>query len=409
MLYRLEVENFFSIRDAQVLDLIVAPNVPDPDGRFAPIFDGAELRAPKVVALYGANASGKTTILKALSFLFQFVANSSQRVVPGFFTCERFNDEESRSRPIRLAVELGGIMHLNQDVLARASRGEPVETGTYRYELELACENGAPARVMSEALRQRPNGQGKWQRIFERDENRNVKDSKIFSLTGFHHLLNTLNPNVSIISSFALFQHPGAILFAEEVRKSTFLLGPAPAIQDQALINYLASHPTVLDELNKELRRIDVGVEAMKFIESPNGPQAFFTHSGLEVDMPWLLESHGTHSFIKIFPAIAEALKTGSICAIDEFDSSIHPLVLPEVINWFYGISGRNPYDGQLWFTCHSASLLDDLNKEEIVICEKDRLGRTALHSLMDVKVRRDDNHYKKYLSGAYGGVPQIG
>ena len=70
-----------------------------------------------------------------------------------------------------------------------------------------------------------------------------------------------------------------------------------------------------------------------------------------------------------------------------------------------------NRFDSQLWLTCHSASLLDDLNREEIVICEKDRDGRSRFYSLMDVqiKVRRDDNHYKKYLGGAYGGLPLIG
>ena len=90
-------------------------------------------------------------------------------------------------------------------------------------------------------------------------------------------------------------------------------------------------------------------------------------------------------------------------------DASIHPNMLPEMVRWFYGASGRNKYDSQLWLSCHSASLLDDLNKEEIVICEKDRQGRSRSYSLMDVKVRRDENHYRKYLSGAYGGVPHLG
>jgi hypothetical protein len=56
MLYKLEVENFFSVRDPQVLDLSVDGKVPDPEGRYAPIFEGADVRAPKVVAIYGANA-----------------------------------------------------------------------------------------------------------------------------------------------------------------------------------------------------------------------------------------------------------------------------------------------------------------------------------------------------------------
>ena len=74
MLYRLELENFYSVRDAQVLDLAIPPNVPAEEERFAPLFEGSPYRAPKVVAIYGANASGKTTILKALNFLFSFAA-----------------------------------------------------------------------------------------------------------------------------------------------------------------------------------------------------------------------------------------------------------------------------------------------------------------------------------------------
>jgi AAA15 family ATPase/GTPase len=125
--------------------------------------------------------------------------------------------------------------------------------------------------------------------------------------------------------------------------------------------------------------------------------------------MPWLLESHGTRAFIKMFPFIVIALDGGGVVAIDEMDAAIHPLVLPELVRWFYDKYRRNKLDAQLWLSCHSASLLDDLQKEEIVVCEKDRQGRTQVYSLMDVKVRRDENHYRKYLSGAYGGVPHIG
>lgn len=103
------------------------------------------------------------------------------------------------------------------------------------------------------------------------------------------------------------------------------------------------------------------------------------------------------------------ALDAGGVVAIDEMDAAIHPLVLPELLQWFYDRDGRNRNDAQLWLSCHSASLLDDLRKEEIVICEKDRQGRTRFFSLMDVKVRRDENHYRKYLSGLYRGVPLIG
>jgi hypothetical protein len=408
MLYRLEVDNFYSIRDHQVLDLTIAPNVPDPDNRYAQIFPGSTQRAPKVVAIFGKNASGKTNLLKALEFLFSFVrAPQPQHGWPT--QIERFNDADAMSRPMTFAVELGGVMNLSADVMARIDRGEEVLWGTYRYELQLEVVNGLIVRIQSEALRQRPGGTGKWQRVFERDEDGQIKDSSTFSLKGYHHLLNTLAPNVSVLSSFAHFQHAAAQQFVAFASRALFQsTSTLQFANDNNILNHLKQRPGDILQLNKELTRIDVGVEGVRIVETPQGPQLVFKHSGLQVEMPWVLESHGTQKFIKIFPIIAGGLSSGGVVVIDELDNAIHPAVLPELTRWFYD-ADRNPSDAQLWITCHAASLLDELNKEEIVICDKDRLGRTSFVPLMDVKVRRDDNLYRKYLSGALGGVPHIG
>lgn len=407
MLYRLEIENFSSIRDQQILDLTVAPNVPDPDSRFAPLFPGSELRAPKVLALYGPNASGKTTVLKALDYLAGFIRDSALRTVPGF-GCDRFNDEDSALRPIRLAVEFGGIMDLNLEQSARAEEGEDVPMGVYRYELEIAVKDGAGFEVAIERLRQKPAGKGKWQRVFERDSGV-LTDSKTFPLAGYRHLLNTLKPNVSVVSSFAQFGHPTAQLFAEIARSVVSNFNHAPN-DDSWVVNYLKTFPDVLERVNRDLSRIDIGVESMLIVETPTGSLPMFKHAGLQHEMPWLMESHGTRAFIRMFPFLSATLDRGGVAILDEFDIAIHPLVLPDILRWFYDSKGRNPHDGQLWFSVHSASLLDDLTKEEVILCEKDSKGRTQVFSLMDVKsVRRDENLYRKYLSGAFGGVPNIG
>jgi hypothetical protein len=409
MLYKFEVENFFSIRDRQVIDLTVDGKVPDPEGRFGPVFRGADIRAPKVVALFGANASGKTTVLRALVFLVTFIRDSVQNTTVGFVGCERFNDKESAFRPMRFAIEFGGVMNLTPEVQQRAIKGEPVEEGLYRYELELEVAEGLVRRIAGESLRQKPKGQGKWQRIFERDAAGQVRDSRSFSLSGYQHLVKTLAGNHTVISSFAKFQHPTAQLFEQAARRVFFQIDPIHAGGDGGVIDFLKTQPTTLQKLNSELGRIDLGVEGMRFQNSQNGQILLFKHKGLQVEMPWMLESHGTRAFIKMFPILDAALNSGGIVVIDEMDAAIHPLVLPELIRWFHDAQGRNELNGQLWLSCHSASLLDDLTKEEIVICEKDRQGRSSVHSLMDVKVRRDDNHYRKYLSGIYGGVPIIG
>ena len=119
MLYLLEIENFYSVRDAQVLDLRIPKNVVDFPERYANIFEGSEERVAKTIALFGPNGSGKSTVLKAISFISWFLLNSFQHNAASL-PCERFNDKESATRPIKLAVELGG----NSDILASSGKNE---------------------------------------------------------------------------------------------------------------------------------------------------------------------------------------------------------------------------------------------------------------------------------------------
>jgi AAA15 family ATPase/GTPase len=195
----------------------------------------------------------------------------------------------------------------------------------------------------------------------------------------------------------------------EIARKAVFSIDPVHSINDGHLLDHLKVKPEVLARLNDEINRIDIGVEGIRFQPTEDGQVLKFKHAGLQIEMPWVMESHGARAFIKMFPFLISALENGGVAAVDEMDAAIHPLILPELIRWFYDQQRRNRHNAQLWLSCHSASLLDELHKEEIVLCEKDRQGRTRLYSLMDVKVRRDENHYRKYLSGAYGGVPHIG
>jgi AAA15 family ATPase/GTPase len=409
MLYRLEIENFYAVRDLQVVDLRVPKSVPDFADRFAPIFPGSDVRAPKTVAVFGANGSGKSTVLKALVFLAWFLRESFSHT-GGHLPCERFNDAESADRPIRLAVELGGMMNLS----AAAQRGENLSAdtdfGVFRYELEVLPEAGRIHRVGHEALRMKRQGQGKWLRVFERKQDRTVLGSATFPLGGFARVVDKVRENASVVSTLAQFDHEASRVLSgivERLFKNIFV--DRLEFRDENTIKYLAKNPDMVAALNRELQRIDVGVANIRIEQAAAGPIALFMHQGLQSDMPWILESHGTRSFISLFPLMEMAMQQGGIAVIDELDGSIHPLVVSEIVRRFHD-STRNPFNAQLWMSCHAASLLDDLAKEEIVLCEKDHLGRARVYSLMDVEsVRRSDNLYKKYLSGHYGAVPHIG
>lgn len=409
MIYRLEIENFYCIRDRQVLDLTVPRTTPENPERFAPIFKGADLRAPKVVAVFGANGSGKSTVLKALALLIWFVKDSFQHTAPGL-PCERFNDEESANRPIRLAIEFGGQMELTRAAIEGAAKGQEVPYGVYRYEIEFGIEDGVVKSVSKEALRQKQQGRGKWQRVFERQVGQKLLGSSVFPLSGYARIIDKIRDDSSVLSTLTIFEHePSQILVDAASGVVSNILLDKTELSDSAVVQHLARHPLLVTELNKELQRIDVGIQDMQIIQTPNGPAPLFKHEGLLVDMPWNLESHGTRSFIRMFPLLLASLMSGGSAIIDELDLSIHPLILPEMVRWYYD-PDRNARHAQLWMTCQSASLLEDLMKEEIVLCEKDRRGRSEIYSLTDVKaVRRTDNLYKKYLGGVYGAVPHIG
>src|SRR5260370_37873887 len=191
MIFRLELENFYCVRDLQVIDLRVARNTPDAGNRFASIHRGSADRAPKVVALFGANASGKSTVLRALAFLSWFVQDSfrlpavSDQPPPGigFQPCERFRSAEAASEPTRLCVHFTG---------AREFSKPPEQWKEFcRYVYEVKFENaaGGPRNVVYESVRQWPGAFGKSVRVFERNERGELLASKEFGLGGVHNAI----------------------------------------------------------------------------------------------------------------------------------------------------------------------------------------------------------------------------
>ena len=405
MIHRLEVSNFYSFREPQVIDLRVVANVPDSSGRFAPPWLGAKERAPKVVALFGPNAAGKSNVLRSLSFLAWFVNQSFRHPPDDFLPYQRFNDNEGQESPTRLAIRFAGP--------ADTSKANDAATPQccYAYELVLGGPKDKPQQVIAETLHYWPNVAGRQVRLFARKQDGSISAGKAFPLAGYRSAVDKiLRPNASLISTLAQLDHPLALLGRRLATTifSNVLMEKVDTTED-AIVRHYATNPTLLDSLNHEIERVDLGIRKMEIRSGPNGPLALFDHAGLSWPLPVQLESQGTRAFIRIFPLLAEALQTGGIAVVDELDLSIHPIVLPEIIRWFHDTE-RNPHNAQLWMTCQNASLLEELVKEEVFFCEKDSKGRTTVYGLRDIQaVRRNDNYYRKYLGGVYGAVPHLG
>jgi hypothetical protein len=413
MIHRLEIENFYSIRETQVIDLSIGAKVPDDEGRFGRLRDGSDVRVPKTVAFFGANASGKSNVLKALAFLGWFIADSFQLAPDDPLPLWRFAD--GNTDPVRIKVEFDSLpVPVEEDELYS---GKP-NPAQYVYEARFAGAGGRPLSVLSEELRLQPVS-GKSRRIFERNENGEVRTSPSFPLKGFNQVLAKLRGNVSLTSTITQFaEHEPAAEFvwwAKNIGANFLTVSTDPferkvEIPDESVFQFYKETPHLVDDLNRVLGRVDLGIRSMSFAEMVLvGPVLQFKHEGLNQPIQFHFESEGTRQFLRVYPLIWEALLFGGIAVLDELDSTIHPALLPEILRWFQDPK-ENLNNAQLWMSGHSASLLEDLYKEEIFFAEKDQQGRTNIYGLKDIEgVRRVDNFYQKYLGGVYGAVPRIG
>jgi len=408
MIRTLEIENFYSIHEAQIIDLRISGKVSDYDGRFLEANDGSGDRIPKVVALFGANASGKSNVLKALTFLRWFLVDSVSASPDAMFEFVPFANAAGVSSTTRIKVYFDWFRDLSNTNL-REMAGQPYIR--YSYEVRLRNVFGQGGAVLSEELRSYPST-GRSKRVFERTEEGLVKADSEFSMKGFSQILAKLRKNASLTSTVAQLvdESPVAVFLAWAKRFPSNLHGQKLDLNENAMVQYYVSHPDIFAQLNEVISRVDLGLSAVTLSQLPSGlVGVLFAHKGLDFPLIFQAESEGTKHFVKIFPLIKEALIIGGIAVVDELDSTIHPLLLPEILRWFYD-KKTNPHDAQLWISGQSASLLEDLRKEEIFFTEKDDQGRTKVYGLRDIEgVRRVDNFYQKYLGGVYGAVPRIG
>ena len=403
MFYRVEIENFFSIRHRQVLDLRVPASVPKGTTRLVPCGLGSEERAPKVVVVFGPNGSGKSTLLRALSFVCWFL-HGSYALPPGArLPHQPFNSRVAATAPTRLALQFSG-----PDLAATTGQTPQVEC-PYRYEVVLG--NWENTQVLRERIDYWPTATGRKTRLVERDGNGKIRAGRVFRISGYLSLTKKiLRNNASIISTLAELDHPLATMIRDAARAVNSTVPVYRTDTDSGDVNRAyVERPELIGELNRIIRGAGVGVKSVELQDSDTGPQLVFRHEGLRQPVPSAYEGHGARRLATLFPLVHDTLRYGNVAFIDELDLSIHPKLLAYIVDWFRD-PRRNPRLVQLWMTCHNATLLEALSKDEIVLCDRNLFGETSVFGLNNIKsVRRDDNYYKKYLAGVYGAIPKVG
>src|SRR3990167_3524550 len=398
MLHQISIENFFSIAERQVVTLEVPKNAPDLPCFSASHSDG-DIRLPTVIGIFGANASGKSTVLRAITSAFSFCIHSfdwQPNMLEPLF--QPYRKKAWLKKPIIITIEFESQLNPNSPSVK------------FRYEIHIlnALNALVGKRISYESLSYAPKG--KFRNLFERN-NQLLKFGSDFDISDNDPRKESVRPNASTLSSLAKLNHQISIHLCQSIGAiQTNIIGfdRIQAHPTQLLFTY-TNDKKCLDNLNKELGRFDVGLEYMIVEKGEQGLFAKFKHTGLDDFIFFAEESAGTRRFIEIFLRLHYALEQGSVAVIDEIDTDLHQLLLPELLRWFSNAK-RNPKGAQLLFTAHNPSLLDDLEKEQIFFTEKPCGKATQIYSARDIKgLRREPSLMKKYLAGELGAVPQIG
>ena len=416
MLIRFRVENFRSLRDEQELSLVASSLTEHPD--CVVVLEAPGISLLRVAAIYGANASGKTSVFSALKYMRTAVLESQRNWNPdGGVPRDPFLlDPEGQASPSVFSVDF-----LLEDV---------------RYEYGFVVDSD---RVLEEWLYAYPRGRR--QEWFTREAGRPEEFKFSRLLPGENRSISSLTrPNSLYLSAAAQNNHEAltpvykwfsaAFKFVDEDnrehlwRYSADLLGD-PAYREPMLrlIQMSDLGITDIDVTEEGLPEGTVRVlQALfadrpklleEFMEDPTLPRVMLRHrnaaDGGEVPLPFSEESRGTKALFSLSGAIVSTLSNGGLLCIDELDSSLHPLLAVEIVRLFNG-STTNPLNAQLIFNTHDTNLLDTsiLRRDQIWFTEKDEAGATHLYPLTEFRARKQENLQRGYLQGRYGAVPFI-
>lgn len=395
MLVQFSVSNFLSFKDLAVLSMTATslkePNVINDDVLYH--VAGTAINVLDTSVIFGANASGKSNLIKALDFFKKFVTDSFKGLQAG---------EE-------IGVE---SFKLNNTTVNLPSSFEIIfskDGFIYRYGFETTSKAVTEEWFYQKASKKR----AKEVCLFYRDTSSTTVHQK------YGHAQELVNKkmvrdNALLLSTAAQFNDKLAVSVINWLSEMNVIF----CSDEEEIWNQAVKH---LDDNDMKKRMVefskyaDLGIDDIDKVND----RLLSVHSQYDdngnktADISFSFtknESDGTLKYFSLAYPILHTLDTGGRLVIDEFDSKLHPLLTEHIISLFGNIE-TNPRHAQLIFTTHDANLLSShlFRRDQVWFTQKDRYGATELYSLAEYKVRSNSHFEKDYLAGKYGATPIIG
>lgn len=354
----------------------------------------------KSAAIYGANSSGKSNLIKSLKFMQDTIINSSKLNSTDKLNVSPFLlAEENKSLPSYFEIQLIDWQH-----------------NYYRYGFEL--DNN---KIHSEWLYQIPEESKKEQALFLRN-NEGIGVSDIFSeAKGLEERTRDNGLFLSVCDQFNVSK--GKMVFSD-INNIEILSGvnhePFTSMTNVLLKEETKTTKEFFKNLQLGFTDIDLIIGERALIDKARTTHNIYDRYGKTIGQQSFIitqsESAGTNKIFDMAGYILFTLKFGLPLVVDELDAKLHPLLTKKIIEMFHSPE-INKKGAQLIFATHDTNLLgcDCFRRDQIWFTEKDEKEQTDLYSLVEfrdpdgTKVRNDRNYEKDYIQGRYGAIPFIG
>ncbi len=345
-----------------------------------------------IIAVKGANASGKTNVIKVLAFLADFTTDSFSNLKPheNIHISSFFRNKE----PITLYV-----IFLDNNI-------------EYKYELVLTDE-----KIISETIWKKEKRETQ---ILKRDEY-SISTTREYSELG---TINLNRKNASIISTarqYGIEKIDIIYNFFDKIITNVHYFGKIDNrdmfldINDVSKIYF--ENKEYLKVITEFLQKADTGISNIEILERKNeetGELNYFPIFHYEVDedkkkLIYYEQSSGIQSLYLQLHHYISILGMGGVLALDEFDINLHPDLLPLLLNFFEN-KESNPLNAQLILTTHNDEIMDRLGKYRTVLVNKED-NESFLYRLDEIPgdmIRNDRPISPIYNANKIGGKPRI-